>query len=213
VPALVLQNKQQVRYLLPAYPLLAVLAAAATVRLAGCVSRDWRLERWRALVVAAGLVVVFGLALRSDLAAAADSLRAPPPGPTWLQSLQAEAVQPGDLLLTEGPDIVYFYLGRADFYLYRGPFERYSYRAPDAIRLLSTNSAYIRDYADFRRLVEDANPGRTLWVLGRADIMQEWSATVNRDLWWSFVSSADRQIGTPDGWALLKLRLPRRVTP
>jgi 4-amino-4-deoxy-L-arabinose transferase-like glycosyltransferase len=211
VPALVLQNKQQVRYLLPAYPLLAVLAAAATVRLAGRLSRAGRLERWRPLLGVGGLVVVFGLSLRSDFAAAVDRLRAPTPGPTWLQSLQAEGIEPSDLLLTEGPDIVYFYLGRADFYFYRGPFERYSYRASDAIRLLSTNSAYIREHADFRRLVEAANPGRTLWVLGRADIMQQWSATVDRDLWRSFAGSADRLIETPDGWALLKLRLPRRV--
>src|SRR5207248_162002 len=113
------------------------------------------------------LLAIFGTALHGDSLAAIRRFQRPTPGPTWLQTLQQQGLQQTDLLITDAPTVVHYYLGRDDYYLYPEGYERFTYRADDALRSIYTNSALLHWPGDFERLVARPNPGRTVWVIGR----------------------------------------------
>jgi hypothetical protein len=158
----------------------------------------------------AGIVLVFGLALQSDANGHLRRLRATP-GPTWLQTFERLPIRPDDLIVTEGPEVVRFYFGRAEFNIRNGGNERYTYLAPDgAVRSIYTDSILLNDPGEFAELVEQPNPGRTVWVIGRDDRMQRLSELIEPGLWQSLVRSADRNVKTRDGWRMMQITLPRR---
>ena len=214
VPSLVIQFQYQVRYALPVLPLLAVLAAAGTASLAALAGRRLApTNRWRMALPGLVLSAVLGAALFHDLGAIGRLFRQPTPGPTWVQALQEHGLQPTDLIVTEGPEVVRFYLGRADFNFYTADNERYTYPAVDAVRSIYTDSALLHERGDFERLVERPNAGRTAWVLGRQERLQRLTQAIDPELWPTLARSAELMIETRDGWALVKLTLPRRSGP
>ena len=220
VPSFVVQSKYEPRYGLAVLPLLAIVATAGAARLAETATR-WigATTTRRAILQAAVLLPLLGLALADDASAAARRLRTSPSGPTWLQTLEAEGLQPTDLVLAEAPEPVLFYLGRVDYHVYsttefRGSdaagYERYSYQAPDAIRSIYTNSILLARKGDFERLVEQPNPGRTLWVIGHEDRTHRQFDRMDSDVWPSLTRSARRRLEAIDDQLLLKVELPLR---
>jgi hypothetical protein len=215
VPSFAIQVKRTDNYALAVLPLLAVLSAACTVRLAERARRFYPTSPLARALPVLALLAVFGGALFGDMLAVGHRLQQRPPGPTWLQVARQEGIRSTDLLLTEGPEVAYFYLGHAEFYVYsQGEnYRRYNYQASDAIRSIQTGSVLLRQEGDFRRLVERPNLGRNLWVIGHEDRLRRLIRAMDPDLWPSLVDSADRIIQTPDDWVLIKVTLPRRFSP
>jgi hypothetical protein len=91
-----------------------------------------------------------------------------------------------------------------------GAEDRYSYRAPDAIRSIYTDSVLLHQHGDFERLVEQPYRGRTVWIVGEEEQLQLMAGEIDPGLWPSLLRSASRRVEPPDGWILLKLTLPRR---
>jgi 4-amino-4-deoxy-L-arabinose transferase-like glycosyltransferase len=228
VPSFVIQVKTQPRYALSMLPLLAVVAAAATLRLIDFTGRlapaVRRGEGYRSKgAVSAGsakrgrsgwrvpaLLVVFGLALHRDVPVAAHHLQPSTTGVTWLEVLQQQGLQPTDLLVAEAPTIVHFYLGRDEFYVHPDDNERYVYQAPGALRSIYTDSALVSERGDFERLVERPYAGRSVWMVSRRGRLQQLMNRIDPSLWPSLVRSADQVLETRDGWVLVKVTLPRR---
>ena len=84
------------------------------------------------LLIGLALIAVFGLALRSDLAALSHRLANPPGGTTWVEVLrQRHIIEPTDLILTDETEMIRFYVGRNDFVIRRTEYRRYFYPADD----------------------------------------------------------------------------------
>jgi hypothetical protein len=223
VPSFVIQAKREQHYALPLLPLLAVVASAGTVRLAGMVA-DWlhHLSRDRQVAETAtgtihnwlpaiALLAVFVLAPHRDAGEAVSRVRPLSQGATWLDVLRDQGIQPTDLIVAEAPTIVEFYLGRGEFYIHPEGYERYTYQAPDAVRSIYTDSIVLRERGDFERLVERPHAGRTVWVVGRQERLQRLADMMDGALLPSITRSADQVIQTRDHWLLLRLTLPRRA--
>jgi 4-amino-4-deoxy-L-arabinose transferase-like glycosyltransferase len=213
VPSLLLQGKLSERYSLAALPLVALLAAGGIAELLKPLSG--RSGSWRglgALLSLVALLLAFGTALAGDVDLVSRLVRQPPARETWLQALEQQGVGPDDLVLSDAPTVVYFYLGRADYFLYSDDYERYTYRTAGGLRSIYTDSLLVRTRRDFERLVERKQLGRTLWVIGREHQLTRWSGLSDRRLLPSLVDSADQVVKTPDGWMFLKVPLPRRTT-
>jgi 4-amino-4-deoxy-L-arabinose transferase-like glycosyltransferase len=211
VPSFVIRSLSVVRYILSALPLLVVLAAAATVQLGELLGRRFKASgQWREVFPEVALLLVFGLALANDLDRVIARLEQPTPGPTWVQTLQQEGLQPTDLILAESATKLHFYFQRADFYVRPTDYERYAAESDDALRYIYTDSALIVGPGDFERLVEQPNHGRTLWMVSSGNRLQRMAEEIDSDLWPSLVQSADRTVRTDDGWELVRLTLPRQ---
>lgn len=209
---IVIRTKSQERYALFILPLLATVTAASTTHLAHFVGRRLGLTGPpRSALIGLGLLVVFGGALSTDRGSAPRIPSEFGDGPTWLEVFQQQNPLPTDLILTEGPEVSLFYLGRVDFHIYTGNdgYELYSYQGSDTLRSIFADSALIRQPGDFERLVEAPNAGRSLWVLGHERRLETMADEVDPALWPSLRRSAERISRAPDGWILLKLRLPR----
>ena len=155
---------------------------------------------------------MLGVSLAGDAWSAGDRLRAPTPGPTWLQRLEALGPRPGDLVLSSETEALHFYLGQSDFYvLPEGNDEgitRFTYSASGGVRSAYTDAIVLGRRGDFERLVERPHAGRDLWIIGPAGSMVDRLRRLDPDLWPSLVRSADVTVRTPDRWVLLKVRLP-----
>jgi hypothetical protein len=155
---------------------------------------------------------VFGHALADDFGQARRRLTRPPAGATWVQTLQQEGLQPTDLLMGEMVTKFQFYFGHADFYVESKSYERFTYQAPSgSVRSLYTDASLVTNRGDFERLVEEPNPGRTLWVLSLGDDLKVIADEIDPNLWLSMTRSADKIIKTRDGWVVLKITLPRHA--
>jgi 4-amino-4-deoxy-L-arabinose transferase-like glycosyltransferase len=210
IPSFVTQLQRSPRYVLPMLPLLAVLAAAGTVRMARLVGRGLRLGGvLRAALPGMALVVVFEVALWGDAAAATALLRQPAPGQTWVQAILDQGLEPSDLLVAESANKAQYYFGRSEFFIRPLNYDRYAYPESDMLRDVSTGAVLLVGRGDFERLVETPNQGRSAWIIGREVPLRSTLQNLDPELWPSLVSSAERLIRTTDGWVLLKVKLPR----
>jgi hypothetical protein len=210
VPSFLLQGKFSERYGLPALPLLALVAAAGVHQTLQLGSR-WASQRRRlgAAVPVGVLLLIFGTALADDVEAAVHQAQEPAGEQTWLQVLEQQGIRPGDLLLSDAPTVVHFYLGRDEYFLYSDDFERYTYRTSDGLRSIYTDSLLLRTRRDFARYVERRQAGRTLWVVGRRHQLERWSKMSDPGWLPSLTESADTLIDTPDGWLLMRVPVER----
>lgn len=209
VPSFLIQVKLQPRYALPSLPLLAVLAAAGVVYSTRAVL-GMASSRLLHAVTLLGVLVLFALALTSDVALLARRSGREAPGRTWLQTLQGQGLRPTDLVATEAPTIARFYVGRDDFWIRPDDYERYAYRSGNLVRFIYTGSLLLSQQGDFERFVERPHEGRTVWIIGRRNRLLGMTQNMEPGLVPSLLSSADQIIETRDGWLLLKVVLQRR---
>ena len=154
----------QERYGIILLPLLAIIAAWA-------IAEGMRLVTDRLTINPAAaralppivLVLVFGLSVQGDLRAAV--YPDDPPVQTWLTVFRTLNPASDDLVLTDVPTIVAFYLGRADYWARVENYKRYGYIEGDVVRELYTGAVRVSSERDFQEVVE-ANPGRKLWYVG-----------------------------------------------
>jgi 4-amino-4-deoxy-L-arabinose transferase-like glycosyltransferase len=214
IPSFVIRSLSVVRYVLPALPLLAILAAAGSVRLGHLLGRLLKASPyWREVLPELTLLLVFSVALANDVVRAFRDFGRPAPGPTWVQALQQEGLQPADLILADSATKMQFYFQRADFYFRTADYDRYAYDASDTLRYIYTDSPLIVEQGDFERVIEQPSQGRTLWVISDGDRIERMAEKIDPGLWPSLMKSADRTIRTHDGWELVRLTLPRRISP
>jgi 4-amino-4-deoxy-L-arabinose transferase-like glycosyltransferase len=205
VPSFIIQVKFSERYALPVLPLLAVLAASGMVALARLAARHEPHARLRAALPWLALLVVFGPALWGDASATPRRLGRVPPDETWVQAVHKQGLRPDDLIVTDQPSKLHYYLGRADYYVRQRDYERYVYRAPDgAIRQIYTEAELVQKPGDFERTVESANPGRAVWLLGRKPTLLAQLAAIDPDLWPRLTQKPAKLFETRDGWVLLR---------
>ena len=207
----------QVRYAAPVLPLLAALAACGAVRtvvllfdLAAARLSAAPPAAWQGLTAGVVALALLVPTLQPDLATALRRARQGPSEQTWLQVIRQQGLQPTDLLVVERPEVVYFYLGHAEYYFRTEGFERYTYRDDGATRYLYTGSLLLAERGDFARLVESPNAGRAAWVISRGEHIERRAKEIEPRLWPALTRAADVALETKDDWTLLRVRLPLR---
>jgi len=156
--------KESERYGLVLLPLLALAAAWTLVVVARLVSGWFRLKaRSKQAFRAALFVLVFGVSLRNDLVAVTRWHE--PPGQTWLTEFRALGPSPGDLVMSDNPEIPARYLGRVYYWERGANYERYTFISGDYIRHAYTGAVKVGSEKEFLSLVL-ANRSKILWYLG-----------------------------------------------
>ncbi|MGH7766234.1 MAG: ArnT family glycosyltransferase [Candidatus Binatia bacterium] len=169
-------GKSSERYGLVLLPLVALAATWAVTELTRVVTEWRRIGAGAAQIFRSALfVAVFAAPVARDFVAATQTRN--PPVQTWLTEFRSLGPAPGDLVLSQNPEIPAWYLGRADYWERRWNYERYSYVAKDQIRHVYTGALRLGSDEDFLRMLQ-ANHGRILWYLAVPPPLKDFSLQV-----------------------------------
>ena len=202
----IVPDQPQERYGLTPVLALVVLAVLG-VRLAS----EWAADRWRAglspgMLAALALGVI--LIVHLDVGRAVDRGGQSARGAAWLQEARALGIGPGDLVMSDLPTVVGWYVGGLDYWVSSRDYQKYTLRAEDGRRDVHTGAVLVRNAADYRELVVGPNGGRTLWVFvsGRS---YQWGELVDDDLKRLLERSAARRVDLGGGIShALRIDLP-----
>jgi hypothetical protein len=207
--AFLIPRGPQERYGLTLVLVIAVLAAQgaclAAVPLAALAQRVGRVTVSPALI--AGGVLAVTLLAHQDVARAIDRAALSPKEGSWLRQLRELGVGPDDLIMTDVPTTVGWYVGGLDFWVSSKEFEKYTTRSDDVRRDVHTGAVLVRSRADFDRLVARPLAGRTVWVIASGRSYQ-WGELVDDDLKTLLERSASQRLNPGDNFRLLLLNLP-----
>jgi hypothetical protein len=121
---------------------------------------------------------------------------------TWLTEFRSLGPAPGDLVLSQNPEIPAWYLGRVDYWERRWNYERYSYVSKDQIRHVYTGALRLGSDEDLLRMLQ-ANHGKTLWYLAVPPPLKDFSLQVQHRVLKS--AKVVRQAG--DGTIIMRIDL------
>ncbi|MDP8924576.1 MAG: glycosyltransferase family 39 protein [Chloroflexota bacterium] len=168
------------RYGLTLMVILVLLAAQGAALLA-----RWGFGRARVLGASAGgatfAILAVVLAYHLDVPSPGEVGARDPNAGAWLREARRLGIGRDDLVMTDLPTVVGWYLGDVDFWPRSRMFEKYTFRAGAPPREVHTGAVLVRDLDDYRRLVVGPNAGRTLWVLASGRQAQ-WRSWLDADL-------------------------------
>ena len=116
-------------------------------------------------------------------------------------------IGPDDILMTDVPTIVGWYVGGVDFWISSRDYEKYTTRPDDVRRDVHTGAALIRQRSDFERLVGRPLAGQAVWVISSGRSYQ-WGELVDDDLKAFLDRSASQRVNPGDNFRVLLLNLP-----
>lgn len=114
----------------------------------------------------------------------------------WLLEARRLGIDQDDLVMTDLPTVVDWYIGDVDFWARSRMFEKYTLRdAP--LRDAHTGALLVRNLFEYRRLVAEASGGQPIWVLASGREGQ-WGSLLDPTLRTSVEQSADLRV-RPNG--------------
>ena len=208
--AFLIPRGPQERYGLTLLVVLAVLAAqglalAASI-LAPVVSR-WRSGSPVPASVVVGALLLVTLLAHQDVARAADRAALSPRDGSWLRVVREQGIGPDDIVMTDVPTMVGWYVGGLDFWISSREYEKYTTRSDDLRRDVHTGAVLIRNRGDFDRLVAKPLASRTVWIIASGRSYQ-WGELVDDDLKTVVERSASQRLNPGDNFRVLALNLP-----
>jgi len=209
--AFLIPRGPQERYALTLVLVVAVLAAQGAALVGQSLGRRfrWTSNRWRGHrghgLVAAVLMVM--LAAHQDIGRAIDRAALSPREGSWLRQVRELGIGPDDLVMTDIPTTVAWYIGGLDYWVTSRDFEKYTTRSGDSRRDVHTGAIVVRNRSDFERLVTRVHPGADVWVIA-SNRNYQWGELVDDELKGYIERSADRRINPGDNLRILLLKLP-----
>ncbi|MCC6174745.1 MAG: glycosyltransferase family 39 protein [Chloroflexi bacterium] len=182
----------QERYGLTLLVVLAVLAAQAVQGLAsagltGVVRASGTWPRWSQIggplspTLVTAIVLLTMLAAHQNIARAVERAALSAREGSWLRAVRAQGIGPDDLVMTDVPTVVGWYVGGVDFWVSSKDFEKYTTYVDGVRADVHTGAVLIRTTADFDRLVAQPYTGHTLWVIGSGRSYQ-WGELLDDDV-------------------------------
>jgi len=165
--------------------------------------------RWpasRAALLAGGVLAVI-FAAHQDVGRAIDRAALSPGEGAWLRQMRALGIGPDDLVMTDLPTTVAWYIGGLDYWITSHDYEKYVTRSDDVRRDVHTGAVVVRNRADLDRLVGRVHPGADVWVFASGRNYQ-WGELVDDDLKGYLERSATRRINSGGNTRILLLNLP-----
>jgi hypothetical protein len=147
------------------------------------------------------------LLAHQDVARAIDRAALSPREGSWLRQVRELGIGPDDVIMTDVPTTIGWYVGGLDFWVSSKEFEKYTTRVDDVRRDVHTGAVLVRSRGDFERLVARPLAGRSVWVIesGRS---YQWGELVDDDLKALLERSAAQRVNPGDNFRLLLLNLP-----
>jgi hypothetical protein len=142
-----------------------------------------------------------------DIGRAIDRAALSPGEGAWLRQARALGIAPDDLVMTDIPTIVAWYIGGLDYWITSQDYEKYVTRVDDVRRDVHTGAVVVRDRTDFDRLVRRVHPGADVWVIASGRSYQ-WGELVDDDLKSILDRAATRRINPGGSARILLLKLP-----
>lgn len=204
--AFLIPRGPQERYGLTLVLVIAVLAAQG-VRLAG--EAVARRAAWYpgAEALLAGALLTVLLAAHQDVDRAIQRAALSAHEGSWLRAVRAQGIGPADVVMTDVPTIVAWYVGGLDYWLVSRDYEKYTTVSDDLRRDVHTGAVVIRSRSELERLVAEPHAGEPVWVIASGRNYQ-WGELVNDDLKRSLNRAAVEQINPGDSARILLLHFP-----
>ena len=206
--AFVIPRGPQERYGLTLVVVLAVLSADSVVGWAGRLAPRLRALRV-APVAAAGAVLGVMLLAHQDVNAVRERAALNPREGAWLREARALGIGPDDLVMSDVPTVVGWYVGDLDFWVSSRDYEKYTTRdGDDVLRDVHTGAVLVRSQRDFERLVARPFAGRTVWIIASGRSYQ-WQELVDDELRTYLERSASERRNPGDNTRIWRMGLPR----
>ncbi len=200
----VIPESPQERYSLTFIPILVVLAALAVRDLATWAVARFSLQYSPDLL--AGVALGLILLAHQNLPRAVERAALSPRDGAWLAEARALGIAPDDLLMSDLPTVVGWYLGGLDFWVSSRDYQKYTVQQDEVRRDLHTGAILVRNRAEFQRLVAQPNPGRTLWLIASGRGYQ-WGELVDDDLKSFLERAATQRVNSADGFRIYQIQL------
>jgi 4-amino-4-deoxy-L-arabinose transferase-like glycosyltransferase len=154
-------------------------------------------------VVAATLVLT-ALA-HQDVARAIDRAALSPNEGSWLRLARELGIGPDDIVMTDVPTVVGWYIGGLDFWVSSRDYEKYTLRQDDVRRDVHTGAVLIRSQAELERFVMMPLAGKSVWLISSGRSYQ-WGEQVDDNLKSLLERSADQRLNPGDNFRILSLQ-------
>lgn len=125
----------------------------------------------------------------------------------WLRQARALGIGPDDVVMTDVPTTVGWYIGGLDYWVSSREYEKYTTRYDETRRDVHTGAVLIRNRNDFERLVARPLAGGRVWVIVSGRNYQ-WGELVDDDLKSLLDRSASQRVNPGDNTRILLVNLP-----
>ena len=208
--AFLIPRGPQERYGLTLILVMALLGVQGTQMIASAAievlgRRRGTVQLTTTAVVGATLAIV--LVAHQDVARAVDRAALSPREGAWLRSVRELGIGPDDVVMTDVPTTLGWYVGGLDFWISSRDYEKYTTRSDDLRRDVHTGAVLIRGRADFDRLVGRPLAGQTVWVVSSGRSYQ-WGELVDDDLKTLIDRTASQRVNPGDNFRVLLINLP-----
>jgi hypothetical protein len=161
----------------------------------------------QAAILIAGTVFVVMLLAHQDVARAVDRAALSPRDGSWLREVRALGIGPDDVVMSDVPTIVEWYVGGLDFWISSREYEKYTTRSGDVPHDVHTGAILVRGRGDIERLVSRGLAGQEIWLIASGRSFQ-WGELVDDDLKAAIERSASRRINPGDNFRILLIDAP-----
>ncbi|MFN8636389.1 MAG: glycosyltransferase family 39 protein [Chloroflexota bacterium] len=168
----------QERYGLALVLVVGLLGAQGAVLLAELVAARWRPQAHGGIIAA---ILIVTLLAHQDVRRAVDRAALSPKEGSWLRQTRELGIGPSDLVMTDIPTTVEWYVGGLDFWISSKDYEKYVSRDGDVRRDVHSGAVLVRNRADFDRLVARPHAGQKIWLIASGRSYQ-WGELVDDEL-------------------------------
>jgi hypothetical protein len=208
--AFLIPRGPQERYGLTLVLVMAVLGVQGVQLVASAVLDRLARLRGRAPLPAStvvGVVLAVFLLAHQDVAHAVDRAALSAGEGAWLRQVRELGIGPNDVVMTDIPTTVGWYVGGLDYWISSRDYEKYTTRFDDIRRDVHTGAVLVRNRGDFERMVSRPLAGQTVWVIASGRSYQ-WGELVDDDLKALLDRSASQQVNPGGNFRVLLLNLP-----
>lgn len=210
--AFLIPRGPQERYGLTLVLVVGVLAVQGAALLSVPLSRLLRRSSWPTAARAtpplvAGLLLAVTLVGHQDVERARARAALSPNEGAWLRLVRERGIGPEDVVMTDIPTTVAWYVGGLDYWLVSQDYEKYTTRSDDVHRDIHTGAVLVRSRGELERLARGPLAGRTVWVIASGRNYQ-WSELVDDDLKTALGRLTAERLNPGDNARILLLQLP-----
>lgn len=141
---------------------------------------DLRRPEVACTALATGLLLC-ALLVHQNVRRAIDRAALSPKEGSWLRQTRELGIGPSDLVMSDVPTTVEWYVGGLDFWVSSKDYDKYVSRDGDVRRDVHSGAVLIRNRSDFDRLVARPYAGRKVWLISSGRSYQ-WGELVDDEL-------------------------------
>jgi hypothetical protein len=155
----------------------------------------------------AGVVLAGMFVAHQDIQRAIERAALSPRDEYLMRQVRALGIGPDDVVMTDIPTTVGWYIGDLDFWVSSREYEKYTTRYDETRRDVHTGAILVRNRNDFERLVARPLAGGRVWVIVSGRNYQ-WGELVDDDLKSLLDRSASQRVNPGDNTRILLVNLP-----